>query len=83
MSIQKARILIEDRDGKGSTTAFVGPFINGICQTRQIAYDGVRWFVQANNRAPFRPVGESEVPPNVFSRFRNYVKSLYNIDKAS
>jgi hypothetical protein len=60
----KTRIIVED-NGIGSISAWVMPFVNAIMQTRQIAFDGVRWFVQANNRAPFKPVGESEVSDKV------------------
>lgn len=72
----KTRILIQDHDGKGSTTAWVTTFVNAINQTRQIAYDGQRWFVQANNRQPFKIVGESEVPDYVKTKM-NEIMSLH------
>jgi hypothetical protein len=69
MSIKKARIVIED----GSTSAFLTTFTNAIYQRRQIAFDGRQWFVQANNKAPFKPVGESEVPPEVKERMETFL----------
>lgn len=68
LKMKKKRILIQDQDGKGSITAYVIWFHNAIMQKRQIAFDGVKWFVQANLRAPFKPIGESEVPVDVKKR---------------
>lgn len=60
--IKVARILIQDRDGKGSTSAYLCWIANALLQRRQIAFDGRQWWIQANNRSPFKPIGEGEVP---------------------
>jgi len=71
--IIRTRIGIEDRDGKGSTSAYVGWFFNALMQRRQIAFDGVKWFVQADTRSPFKPVSEEEVPAEVKNRFKTHI----------
>lgn len=71
---RKKRIGIEDQDGKGSTPAYVMWFTNAINQRRQIAHDGVKWWVQPNPRAFFKPVGESEVPDNVKEAMAAYMR---------
>ncbi len=63
--MKKVRIGYQDRDGKGSCAAYVTQFHNAINQVRNIAFDGQRYFVQANNKAPFKPVSEEEVPNKV------------------
>jgi hypothetical protein len=70
---QKIRIMVKDRDGKGSATAWVIWFTNQLMQRRQIAFDGVKWFVQPDKRSPFIPIGESEVLPRIREEMNDYI----------
>jgi len=72
--IHRTRIQIKDKSGLGSTGAYLMPFINALMQKRMIAFDGQHWFCQANNRAPFVPVSESEVPELVKEQMKGYLK---------
>lgn len=58
----RVRFLIEDADGKGSTTGVVIEGSNVLNQMRQFAFDGRRYFYQKDNRAPFVEVNPRDIP---------------------
>ena len=73
--IERKRFLIQDTDGsKGSTTGFLTTFHNALNQVRQIAFDGVLWFVQEKNNKPFKVVSEGWVPAEVKERMYAFMK---------
>jgi hypothetical protein len=71
--IRKLRIGYTDRDGHGSIMCYVSDFHNAILQVRKIAFDGRRWFVQADSKSRFKEVGESEVSSEVKQRFQTHM----------
>ncbi len=60
----RTRIGITDRDGKGSTTAWVVWGYNHLNQRRQFAYDGRTWYYQPTTRENFIPAA-GDIPQNV------------------
>lgn len=76
LTVRKLRVGYKDQDGKGSALMWVSDFHNALMQVRSIAFDGRYWFVQGNRRdAPFTPVGESEIPDEVKTRFNKFINS--------
>jgi hypothetical protein len=56
------RIGVEDRDGRGSCTAWVVWGFNRLMQKRQFAFEGRKWYYQPKSEAWFIPVTATEVP---------------------